>query len=68
MGSDTVVSPSTLLPSLGKMGSDSQVGGELGFTWIGVPGRRLVGCDCKCSMNVTWKELKILPVVVSHRR
>jgi len=33
-----------------------------------VSGRRLEGRESRCSINVTWNELKIFPVVTSQRR
>jgi hypothetical protein len=46
----------------------SQLGAQSGLNLITVPGRRLVGWACRCLINVTWKELKTFPVVVSHKQ
>ena len=45
----------------------SQLGVALGSRQIVVPGSRSAGCSSKCSMKVTWKELKMLPSTVSQR-
>jgi hypothetical protein len=44
----------------------SQLGGAFGSMEIVVPGRRSTGCSSRCFRNVTWKELKMLPSVVSQ--
>ena len=48
--------------------SVSQLGVASGSRQIVVPGRRSAGCSSKCSTNVTWKELKMLPSTVSQRQ
>jgi hypothetical protein len=53
---------------IGRRKGASQLGVALGSRQIIMPGRRLAGCSSKCSMNVTWKELKMLPSTVSQRR
>jgi hypothetical protein len=53
---------------IGRREGVSQLGVALGSRQIIVPGRRSVGCSSKCSTNVTWKELKMLPSTVSQRR
>ena len=44
----------------------SQLGMASGSMQIVVPGRRLAGCSSRCLRKVIWKELKMLPFVVSH--
>jgi hypothetical protein len=46
----------------------SQDGGAEGASSTVVPGRRVEGRASRCSMNVTWNELKTFPVVTSHSR
>ena len=46
----------------------SQLGEALGSMQIIMLGSRLVDCLSRCSMNVIWKELKMLPFVVSQRQ
>ena len=56
-------------PELGGMRAlVSQDGGAVGANSTVVPGRRVEGKASRCSMNVTWKELKTFPVVTSQRR
>jgi len=45
-----------------------QDGGAEGPSSTVVPGRSAEGNASRCSMNVTWKELKTFPVVTSQRR
>ena len=47
---------------------ESQDGGESGSNSTVVPGRSDEGSVSRCSMKVTWKELKIFPVESSHSR
>ena len=46
----------------------SHDGGAEGASSTVVPGRREEGSELRCSMNVTWNELKIFLVVTSQRR
>ena len=45
-----------------------QDGSDLGSNSTVVPGSREEGRASRCSMNVTWKELKHFLVEMSHRR
>ena len=47
---------------------ESQDGGDPGSSSTVVPGSREEGSASRCSMNVTWKELKHFPVETSHKR
>ena len=47
---------------------ESQDGGASGRSSTVVPGRREEGRASRCSMNVTWKLLKIFPESGSQRR
>jgi hypothetical protein len=47
---------------------ESQDGGDLGSSSTVVPGSREEGSASRCSMNVTWKELKHFLVEMSHKR
>jgi hypothetical protein len=47
---------------------ESQDGGDPGSNSTVVPGSREEGSTSRCSMNVTWKELKHFPVETSHKR
>lgn len=47
---------------------ESQDGGEPGRISALEPGSRDEGRVSRCSMNVTWKELKIFPEASSQRR
>ena len=47
---------------------ESQDGGDPGSSSTVVPGSREEGSTSRCSMNVTWKELKHFPVEMSHKR
>ena len=51
-----------------SMEGESQEGGDPGSSSTVVPGSREEGSASRCSMNVTWKELKHFPVETSHRR
>jgi hypothetical protein len=54
----------------GSMSRDgeSQEGGDPGTICTVVPGRRDEGRASRCSMKVTWKELKSFPDELSHKR
>ena len=51
----------------GSWPGTSHVGGALGSKRMVVPGRRSASWSLRCSMKVTWKELKMAPVVLSQR-
>jgi hypothetical protein len=44
-----------------------QLGVASGLRQIVVPESRSAGCSSKCLINVTWKELKMLPSTVSQK-
>jgi len=46
----------------------SQVAGASGDSDTLVPGSKSTGCSSRCSMKVTWKELKSFPLEGSHSR
>jgi len=50
----------------GSREGESQEGGESGRSFKVVPGRSDEGSVSRCSMKVTWKELKTFPVESSH--
>ena len=50
-----------------SMKGESQDGGEPGSSSTVVPGSREEGSASRCSMKVTWKELKHCLVETSHR-
>ena len=52
----------------GMRDAASHDGDTEGASSIVVPGRREEGSELRCSMKVTWNELKIFPVVMSQRR
>ena len=47
---------------------ESQLGGAPGLRRRVVPGRRSDGRVSRCLTKVTWKELKMCPVVLSQRQ
>jgi hypothetical protein len=46
----------------------SQDGSMEGANSMVIPGRRVEGKALRCSIKVTWKELKIFPIVTSQRQ
>jgi hypothetical protein len=51
----------------GMGGEAFQLGMASGSMHMVVPGRRLTSCSSRCLRKVTWKELKMLPSIVSQR-